>query len=98
MSLGFSVNICLKLTVLLKTLLIQHPCAGFMIPPPLHDSTGSWWVLKDGEPGCFFPRLKVRGARVGRCFLPGAEQLLGVVCSKDSQQGLEVGGSPELGT
>lgn len=56
-------------------------------------------MLKDGVPGCFFPRLKVRSARVGRCFVPGAEQLLGVVFNKGSQllQGLEVGGSPELG-
>lgn len=88
---GFGVYICLKLAVL-KTLLTQHPhCAGFMVPPPLHACTGSWWVLKDGVPGCFFPRLKVGGARVGRCFVPGAEHLLGVVCNRDSQllQGLE---------
>lgn len=84
----------------LKTLVIQHPhCAGFLVPPPLHDCTWSWWLLKDGVPGCLFTRVEVRGARAGRCFVPGAEQLLGVIWNMSSQllQGLEVGGSPELG-
>lgn len=94
-SVGFGVNTCLKLAVLKNSsdwasslCWVHDPTT----PPCLH-----WelWVLKDGGPGCFSPRLKVRGARVGRCFLPGAEQLLDVFVTRVPSSCR--GWSPELG-
>lgn len=55
------VNICLKLSMCLKALLIQHPyCAGFVTPPPLHGGSGRWPELCQDM--CFLTRLKARGA------------------------------------
>lgn len=73
-----SVYICLKLSLCLKTLVLN--CMGSLSHHHPHPRAyaGRWWAQKDGVPGyMFLSQAEVTGARAGRCLCPGAEQLVG---------------------